>query len=59
MPFSKGSSHGKNPCLLCLLHWQAGSLPQHHLESHLFYIEHHVDLNFPIPPTTTTPIHYF
>ena len=30
MPFSRGSSQpntGSNLCLLCLLHWQAGSLP--------------------------------
>ena len=24
-------TQGSNPCLLCLLHWQAGSLPGHHL----------------------------
>ena len=24
-------SQGSNPCLLCLLHWQTGSLPLHHL----------------------------
>ena len=28
MPSSRGSSQlGSNPCLLCLLHWQVGSLP--------------------------------
>ena len=29
MPSSRGSSltQGSNPCLLCLLHWQEGSLP--------------------------------
>ena len=27
MPSSRGSSQGLNPHLLCLLHWQAGSLP--------------------------------
>ena len=26
-------THGLNPHLLCLLHWQAGSLPLHHLGS--------------------------
>ena len=26
-------TQGSNPCLLCLLHWQADSLPQHHLGS--------------------------
>ena len=27
MAASRGSSQPANPCLLCLLHWQAGSLP--------------------------------
>ena len=26
-------TQGSNPCLLCLLHWQADSLPQSHLGS--------------------------
>ena len=26
-------TQGLNPCLLCLLHWQGGSLHQHHLGS--------------------------
>ena len=25
--YSRGSSRGWNPCLLCLLHWRVGSLP--------------------------------
>ena len=28
--------HGQNPCLSCLLHLQADSLPLHHLGSHSF-----------------------
>ena len=27
MPFSRGSSQPRSRCLLCLPHWQAGSLP--------------------------------
>ena len=36
IPFSRGSStpQGLNPSFLCLLHWQAGSLPTCHLGSH-------------------------
>ena len=34
MPSSRGSSDPRlNPCFLCLLHWQAGSLPLCHLGS--------------------------
>ena len=33
MPSSTGSSQESNLCLLCLLHWQADSLPLHHLGS--------------------------
>ena len=31
-------TQGSNPCLLCLLHWQAGSLPLRHLGSPKFCI---------------------
>ena len=30
-------TQGSNPCLLCLLYWQVGSLPQWHLESLHYY----------------------
>ena len=36
LPFSSTGdlpNPGINSCLSCLLHWQAGSLPMHHLES--------------------------
>ena len=37
-------TQGWNPCLLCLLHWQVGSLLLHHLALTLNL------LNFPLPP---------
>ena len=32
-------TQGSNPCLLCLLHWQVGSLPLHHLGSSAQWVE--------------------
>ena len=36
------------PCLLCLLNWQAGSLPWHHLGS--LYIHAHQLADYPFSP---------
>ena len=43
-------TQGLNPCLLCLLHWQADSLPLHHLGSffHIYLIYCSMQLIFSV-----------
>ena len=58
MPSSKGSSltQGSNPCLLCLLHWQAGSLLLVPPGKPLWHLTFHLYLTFHFLPPQISPL---
>ena len=50
-------TQGSNPCLSCLLHWQAGSLPLGHLGSPLTYTHTHTHTHTHDVTCSKFPLH--